>query len=199
MAWTIYDINQRTQFDSYQCGVHAILFAHLILALTADGPSNIAPLNRSTLTLNRRPEQTDNPTQLLVTLREYLVDLKPEGPKRQPVTQSCTLWHCTPTHTAKHLCQPRQPALSEFGKLVQSQAGADCRLYLDCESHPRAPTKPVPRVGWPDEGLFLREMPSPRSVNRAARHSTRWTRVAVPIIAMVRGCPHSHRASARLC
>ena len=81
MAWTIYDINQRTQFDSYQCGTHAILFAHLILALTTDGPSNIAPLNRSILTLNRRPEQADNPTQLLVTLREYLVDLKPEGPK----------------------------------------------------------------------------------------------------------------------
>jgi hypothetical protein len=81
MAWTIYDINQRTQFDSYQCGTHAILFAHLILALTTDGPSNIAPLNRSILTLNRRPEQADNPAQLLVTLREYLVDLKPEGPK----------------------------------------------------------------------------------------------------------------------
>jgi hypothetical protein len=79
-AWTIYDINQRTQYDSYQCGTHAILFAHLILALTADGPSNIAPLNRSILTINRRPEQTDNPTQLLVALREDLEDLKPEGP-----------------------------------------------------------------------------------------------------------------------
>jgi hypothetical protein len=72
MAWTIYDINQRTQYDGYQCGTHAILFAHLILALTTDGPSNIAPLNRSILTLNRRPEQTDNPTQLLVALREYI-------------------------------------------------------------------------------------------------------------------------------
>jgi hypothetical protein len=80
MAWTIYDINQRTQYNSYQCGTHAILFAHLILALTADGPSNIAPLNRTILTINRRPEQTDNPTQLLVALREYLMDLKPEGP-----------------------------------------------------------------------------------------------------------------------
>jgi hypothetical protein len=79
-TWTIYDINQRTQYDGYQCGTHAILFAHLILALTADGPSNIAPLNRSILTLNRRPEQTDKPTQLLVALREYLMDLKPEGP-----------------------------------------------------------------------------------------------------------------------
>jgi hypothetical protein len=37
-------------------------------------------LNRSILTLNRRPEQTDNPTQLLITQREYLEDLKPEGP-----------------------------------------------------------------------------------------------------------------------
>jgi hypothetical protein len=74
-TWTVYDVNQRTQYDSYQCGIHAILFAHLIIALTSDGPSNIAPLNRSILTLNRRPEQTDNPTQLLVALREYLMDL----------------------------------------------------------------------------------------------------------------------------
>jgi hypothetical protein len=71
----------RTQYDNYQYGIYAILFAHLILALTSDGPSNVAPLNRTVLTQNRRPEQTDNPVELLVALRGYLADLTPEAPR----------------------------------------------------------------------------------------------------------------------
>jgi hypothetical protein len=38
-TWTIYDLNLRTQYDSYQCGIHAILFAHLIIALTLMVPA----------------------------------------------------------------------------------------------------------------------------------------------------------------
>jgi hypothetical protein len=65
-GWTIHDLALHTQHDPYQCGVHAILFSHLILALTADGPHTL-PLN--TIVLNHTADRTGDPLTLLANLK----------------------------------------------------------------------------------------------------------------------------------
>jgi hypothetical protein len=48
IQWIIHDLNIRTQRDTFECGVHSILFSHLVLVLTPDGEQRVRPLEPDT-------------------------------------------------------------------------------------------------------------------------------------------------------
>jgi hypothetical protein len=78
-SWTVHDLSLHTQNDTYQCGIHAILFSHMILALTMDAPTITDPLDFTVLDSQITTRRRDDPNELLSDLHNYLAALKPEA------------------------------------------------------------------------------------------------------------------------
>ena len=80
--WIIHDLNIRTQRDTFECGVHSILFSHLVLALTSDGEQQVRQLEPDILASRRLFSRTDCPVNLRDVLRAYLLGLLPSAMQR---------------------------------------------------------------------------------------------------------------------
>jgi hypothetical protein len=110
----------RTQRDTFECGVHSILFSHLVLALTSDGEQRVCPL-APILASRRHFSRTYCPINLRDVLRAYLSGLLPSATQKLRACYTTLLRTAHPDIYPDVLGNsPVDPEYSERGRGLQN-------------------------------------------------------------------------------